>query len=163
MAETKREWTSIGRTRIIESLSRTSKWRNAGKVWIDVPVESLVSLRDRALPMLELAAAEYAKRTPDNYPKIIDDTDRGTFGIILDPSHALHFVSDGSNVYAELTARSSRTDARASAGREKYSGMPFNDRRLIPPDVSDQELRNYLGELLSRWNMLPRIIHITDT
>ncbi|MCC6944509.1 MAG: hypothetical protein IT335_08015 [Thermomicrobiales bacterium] len=113
--------------------------------------------------MLELVAAEYAHRVPDNYPKVVDDTDRGTFGLLLDPSHALHFVSDGENVYAEMTARSSRTDARASAGREKYAGMPFNDRRLLSPDVSDQELRNLVGELLSRWNMLPRIIHITDT
>ncbi|MBX3069069.1 MAG: hypothetical protein KF883_01075 [Thermomicrobiales bacterium] len=128
-----------------------------------MPVETLLPLRDRTLPMLELVAAEYADRVPANYPKVVDDTDRGTFGLLLDPSHALHFVSDGENVYAEMTARSSRTDARASAGREKYAGMPFNDRRLLSVDVSDQELRNLVGELLSRWNMLPRIIHITDT
>ncbi|MGD9713077.1 MAG: hypothetical protein AB7V46_13540, partial [Thermomicrobiales bacterium] len=122
-----------------------------------------ISIRDRVLPMLELAAQEYAHRTPAGYPKVIDEPERGAVGLMLDPSHALHFVSDGTAVYAEITARSSRTDARASAGREKYAGMPFNDRRRLTPDVSDQTLRNLLGELFSRWNTLPRIIHITDT
>ncbi len=128
-----------------------------------MPVETLTTVRDRMLPMMELTAREYAHRMPAGYPKLIDEPNRGTFGLLLDPSHALHIVSDGTNLYAEMTARSSRTDARASAGREKYSGMPFNDRRLISEDVSDQELRNLLGELVSRYNMLPRIIHITDT
>jgi len=115
------------------------------------------------LPMMELTAREYAHRTPDGYPKIIDEPARGAIGLILEPSHALHIVSDGTSIYAEMTARSSRTDARASAGREKYAGMPFNDRRLLPEHISDQELRNLLSELLSRYNTLPRVIHITDT
>lgn len=134
-----------------------------GKVKNNVPVETLTSVRDRMLPMMELAAQEYAHRMPAGYPKIVDEPERGAFGLILDPSHALHIVSDGTNLYAEMTARSSRTDARASAGREKYSGMPFNDRRQITETISDQELRNLIGELLSRYNMLPRVIHITDT
>ena len=106
--------------------------------------------------MLEMAAVEYAHRTPKNYPRVIDETERGTFGIFLDPSHSLNFVSDGENVYMELTARSSRTDARASAGREKYSGMPFNDRRLVPSDISDQELRKfegYMAEIFTAFGM----------
>lgn len=113
--------------------------------------------------MLDLAVGEYANRMPQNYPRVIDEVDRGTLGLMLDPSHSLHFVSDGTNLYVELMARSSRADARSSASRQKYAGLPYNDRRLVPADVSDQELRNYIGELVARWNMLPRIIHITDT
>jgi hypothetical protein len=123
----------------------------------------LNALGDRLLPMLEVVASQYRHRTPNGYPKIVDQPERGTIGIYLDPSHALNFMSDGESIFAELTARSSRTDARSSAGRAKFSGMPFNDRRQIAPDVTDQELRNLLSELLSRWNTQPNLIHITDT
>ncbi len=113
--------------------------------------------------MLEVAAEEYQARTPAGYPVIIDEPERGAVGLLLDASHALHIMTDGSGLFAELSARSSRTDVRSSAGREKYSGMPFNDRRPISTSITDQELRNMLAELTARWNMQPRIIHITDT
>jgi hypothetical protein len=115
------------------------------------------------MPMLELARTEYTDRTPPGYPLLIDEPDRGAVGILLDPSHSLSVLSDGQDLWLELVARSSRTDARSSAGREKYSGMPFHDRRAIPPDVTDQQLRNYVAELIARWNMQPNLIHITDT
>jgi len=115
------------------------------------------------LPMLEVVAREYGTRTPPGYPVVIDESARGTIGLLLDPSHSLHIFTDGTTLFSELTARSSRTDARSSAGREKYSGMPFNDRREVSPDVTDQQLRNLLAELLARWNTQPNLIHITDT
>jgi hypothetical protein len=113
--------------------------------------------------MLELVARQYAHRTPNGYPVVVDEPGRGMIGLLLDPSHSINFVSDGTSLYAEFTARSSRTDARSSAGRAKFSGMPFNDRRAISPDISDQEIRNLISELLSRWNTQPNLIHITDT
>ena len=113
--------------------------------------------------MLEVVVRQYGPRTPAGYPVLIDEPQRGTVGLLLDPSHSLHFFTDGSTLFSELTARSSRTDARSSAGREKYAGMPFNDRREIAANVSDQQLRNLIAELLSRWNMQPNLIHITDT
>ncbi len=128
-----------------------------------MPIEALTSLRERVLPMLEIVAEQYCTRTPAGYPVLIDEPDRGAVGLLLDPSHSLHFVSDGEKLSVELTARSARTDARSSAGREKYSGMPFNDRRPLAPDVTDQQLRNVIAELLSRWNMQSGLIHITDT
>jgi hypothetical protein len=127
-----------------------------------VPVESLTTLRDRVLPMLEVVAREYAHRVPSGYPRIVDEPERGTVGLLLDSSFGLHFLSDGTALYAELTARASRTDARSSAGWEKFSGMPFNDRRTISEAMTDQDIRNLLSELMARWNMQPRIIHITD-
>ena len=128
-----------------------------------MPIESLNLIRERVLPMLEVAAREYAHRTPEGYPTIVDEPQRGAIGLALDPSHSLYFLTDGTTVFAEMTSRSSRTDARSSAGREKYGGMPFNDRRRLDPDISDQALRNLLAELMTRWNMQPRVIHITDT
>jgi hypothetical protein len=64
---------------------------------------------------------------------------------------------------SDLYTRSHRIDARASASREKFSGRPVDDHRAISADISDNELRNLLAELLSRFNMQPLLIHITDT
>jgi hypothetical protein len=113
--------------------------------------------------MFEQVARDYADRTPDGYPAIVDEPDRGAVGIQLDPAHSLFLVSDGTNLFADFSYRSARTDARSSASREKFSGTPFFDRRPLDPGISDQGLRNLLSELISRWNMQPLIIHITDT
>ena len=126
-------------------------------------VAQLETIRELMLPMLQIVAEEYRPRTPDGYPVLVDAPERGAIGIQLDPSHSLHIVSDGSQLYADLTARASRTDARSSASREKYSGQPFNDHRPIDTSISPVELRNLISELLNRWNMQPTIIHITDT
>jgi hypothetical protein len=123
----------------------------------------LSGLANRFEPMLEQVKQDYQGRVPAGYPTISRDTSRGNYGIQLDPSFALFLVSDGDQLFADFSYRSSRTDARSSAGREKFSGMPVFDRRPIDHTISDQELRNLLAELLARFNMQPLLIHITDT
>ena len=126
-------------------------------------VQMLGQLRERLLPMLRLAADEYRHRTPPGYPVVVDDPDSGTIGIEIDASYALYIVAEGDQLYADLYYNSPRTDARSSASREKFSGLPFADWRPLSPDVDDQTLRNLIAELMSRWNFQPGIIHITDS
>jgi hypothetical protein len=128
-----------------------------------VSVEQVEAIRSRVLPMLRYVEDEYRERVPNGYPHIVDSPDRGVVGIELDPSYSLYFVSDGSQVYADMSYRSPRNDARSSASREKFSGSPDGERRPLDPAISDQGLRNLLSELMSRWNFQPMIIHITDT
>ncbi|MBA3414377.1 MAG: hypothetical protein H0U10_04025 [Chloroflexia bacterium] len=126
-------------------------------------VAALAEVGERIGPMLRLVAAEYRGRTPEGYPVVVDAAASGTVGIELDPMHALYVTSDGDQLYADLYYRASRNDTRSSASREKFGGMPTNDRRPLPDDVSPQHLRNLLAELMSRWNFQPGIIHITDS
>lgn len=123
----------------------------------------LDQIRDRFLPMLRLVAEEYRHRTPAGYPVVVDMADAGAVGIELDPDHSLYLVSDGDQVYADLYYRSFRNDARSSASREKFGGLPFDDRRPLSAATTDQDLRNLLAELMSRWNFQPGVIHITDS
>ena len=128
-----------------------------------MPVEQLATIRDRFLPMLAFAQSEYGYRVPAGYPIIHDDIQRGVIGIELDPSHSLHLTTDGEHLYADLSFRSSRYDARTSAGREKFAGRNVVDRRPLGWDVGDQTLRNLLAELMSRWNSQQTLIYFTDT
>ena len=123
----------------------------------------LSNVRDRILPMLQVVVQQYRGRVPDGYPLIIDEPATATVGIALDPSHALHFVTDGDQLYADFYYRSSRYDARSSASREKFGGAPFQDRRAVSPAISDQGLRNLVAELNARFNWQQTMIHITDT
>jgi hypothetical protein len=129
----------------------------------NVSVAELEGIRRRFMPMLRVVAAEYDTRVPAGYPNLIDSPERGAVGLEIDPSHAVYITSDGSGLYADLYYRSARTDNRSSASREKYSGMPVNDRRPIAPDVSDIHLRNLVAELMARWNQQPGIIHMSDS
>ena len=113
--------------------------------------------------MLRLAADEYRHRTPPGYPVVVDDPENGTIGIEIDASYVLYVVAEGDQLYADLYYQSPRNDARSSASREKFGGLPFSDRRPLSPDVSDQALRNLIAELMSRWNFQPGVIHITDS
>lgn len=126
-------------------------------------VDQLTTIRDRFLPMARYVQQEYQYRVPAGYPIVHDDANRGVTGLELDPSHSIYLTSDGDAMFAELTFRSSRYDARSSAGREKFGGRNVVDRRPLPADVTDQALRNMLAELMSRWNSQQTIIHITDT
>lgn len=126
-------------------------------------VAALNDVRDRFLPMLRLAASEYRGRTPEGYPSVVDATDIGVVGIEIDPMHALYVVTDGEEMFADLYYRAHRRDTLSSASREKFSGMPTNDRRPLSADVSPQHLRNLLAELMALWNQQPGIIHITDS
>jgi hypothetical protein len=123
----------------------------------------LSGLAFRFEPMLEQVQQDYRDRVPEGYPTISRDASRGNYGIQLDPNFALFLTTDGDQLFAEMTYRSSRTDARSSASREKFAGMTIYDRRPIDASISDQELRNLLAELLARFNMQPLVIHITDT
>ena len=120
-------------------------------------------VRARMLPMLRFAAEQYRHRTPDGYPVVVDDAERGVLGIEIDPTFSLYVTTEGGELYADLYYRSFRNDARSSASREKFGGMPFHDRRPLTPAVTDQALRNLIAELGSRWNFQPGIIHITDS
>ena len=123
----------------------------------------LAGIANRFEPMLEQVQADYRDRVPQGYPTISRDAARGNYGIQIDPSFSLFLVADDEQLFADMTYRSSRTDARSSASREKFSGMTIFDRRPIEHTISDQELRNLLAELLARFNTQPLLIHITDT
>lgn len=126
-------------------------------------IAQLKAIRTRVMPMLQLAAAEYQYRVPPGYPQVTDAAERGMIGLQLDPSYALNFISDGNNVYAEFTVRAARTDTLSSASREKFGGAPEFTRRPVSEQITDNELRNMISELMSHWNFQPGIIHITDT
>jgi len=128
-----------------------------------VSVEQLNDVRDRLLPMLRYTAEEYSHRVPTGYPVVVDRIDQGQIGIELDASHALYIVSDGADLFATLSSRASRDDARSSASRPKFSGAPVNDWRPLGAAVDQQSLRNLLAELLTAWNSQPNIVFITDT
>lgn len=115
------------------------------------------------LPMMDIASARYADRVPAGYPHVIDNVERGTFGLEIDPSHALYITSNGTELFAEVYRRSPRNDNRASASRQKQGGVPFSDRRPLANDVDDETLRNLIAELMSYFNLQPGLIHITDT
>ncbi|MBA2518959.1 MAG: hypothetical protein H0V24_04790 [Chloroflexia bacterium] len=125
--------------------------------------ETFEGIRDRMMPMLRLIASEYESRTPYGYPVVVDAVHEGTIGIEIDPSYALYIVANGPDIVADLYYRSSRTDARSSASREKFSGQPASDRRSLPPIPTDQALRNLIAEIMSRYNAQPGLIHITDS
>jgi hypothetical protein len=127
-----------------------------------VSTQLVHDIRDRVLPMLQAAAQSYRGRVPAGYPIVVDRPEQATVGIELDPAHALYFTLDGDQLVADLYYRSSRYDARSSASREKFGGAPFQDRRLVASDVTDQALRNLIAELSSRFNFQQTIIHITD-
>lgn len=125
-------------------------------------LDTLAGIRDRMLPMLEIAAERYRHRVPDGYPHVIDQVDRGVIGIEIDPSYALFITSDGTGLFAEIYRRNPRTDSRASASREKFGGMPFNDQRPLDAGVTDQALRNLIAELMAEYNGQPGLIFISD-
>jgi hypothetical protein len=125
--------------------------------------ETVNQLRDRMLPMLQVVAEEYQNRVPQGYPIVVDLPEQGTLGLELDPGHSLYVVTEGDQVYADAHYRSSRYDARSSASREKFSGMPMDNRRPLSADPTDQTLRNLIAELCSRFNSQQLLIHITDT
>ena len=66
-------------------------------------VTELNRIRDRVMPMFDVVVDEYAHRTPAGYPEILDDADRGVVGLLLDPSFSIHFVSDGTGLFVDMT------------------------------------------------------------
>jgi len=127
-----------------------------------VTVDSLSGIRDRLRPMMEVAADRYRGRVPHGYPHLVDTPEQGLVGLEIDPSHALYVTGDGEELYAEIYRRSPRTDNRSGGGRQKFGGMPLSDRRALGPDVTDQDLRNLLAELMSYYNFQPNLLYFTD-
>ncbi len=126
-------------------------------------VAMLTGIRDRVMPMFQIAAEQYRARVPAGYPVVVDTPEQGVVGLEIDPSYAVYVTSDGQELFAEVYRRSPRTDQRSSAGRQKESGVPFHDRRPLDPNVSDQTLRNLIAELMTHHNFQPGIIHISDS
>lgn len=125
-------------------------------------VEALQDIRSRLIPMLQAAALQYENRVPDGYPVVVDSPQAGTLGLEIDPSHSVYIVEGEDGLSARMYRRAPRTDARSSSGRQKYGGAPFSDTRPLSPNVSDQELRNLIAELMSWYNSQPGILYMTD-
>jgi hypothetical protein len=139
--------------------------RDASRVIQGVPivaVNGFQEIRMRLLPMLQAAALRYANRVPNGYPSVVDSTQPRMVGLEIDPSHALYIVDDGNGLAARIYRRAPRTDNRSSAGWEKFAGQPFSDRRPLGADVSDQELRNLISEVMHWYNFQPGLLYITD-
>lgn len=125
-------------------------------------MQQLQDIRNRILPMMEHAVEQYKGRVAPGYPVIVDEVDRGTVGLELDPNFALYITADGETLSAEVYRRLSRTDNRSNAGRQKYGGAPLSDRRPLPADVDDQTLRNLIAEVKNYINFQPGYLYITD-
>ena len=129
----------------------------------DVAGEMLEQMRGRMMPMLRLVAAEYRPRVPEGYPIVVDAVENGMVGIEIDPNYALYVTEVGGELFADYYYRSSRSDARSSASREKFAGAPVYDRRPLSPAMSDIQLRNLISELMARHNFQPGLVHISDS
>jgi hypothetical protein len=125
-------------------------------------MQDLKSIRDRILPMMQIAVDQYQGRVPAGYPIIVDDVERGAVGLEIEPNFALYITKDDTGMYAEVYRRLSRTDSRATAQRQKYGGQPLADRRPLSPDVDDQTLRNLIGELKNYVNFQPGNLYLVD-
>jgi hypothetical protein len=125
-------------------------------------MQDIRNIRDRIVPMMEIAVDQYQGRVPAGYPIIVDDVERGTVGLEIEPNFALYITRDDTGLYAEVYRRLSRTDSRATAQRQKYGGAPLSDRRPLPPNVDDQTLRNLIAELKNYVNFQPGNIFLSD-
>ena len=112
--------------------------------------------------MLQAASTQYLNRVPNGYPSVVDSPQSGTIGFEIDPSHALYIVQNDEGLSAHMYRRAPRTDARTTSGRQKYGGAPLSDVRPLDPNISDQELRNLIAELMSWYNYQPGLLYITD-
>jgi hypothetical protein len=125
-------------------------------------MQDIRDIRDRIIPMLELVEEQYRGRVHEGYPVIVDEPERGTVGVELDPSYALYITQDDTGLYAEVYRRLARIDNRATAQRQKYGGQPLSDRRPLPADVDDQTLRNLIAEVKNYVNFQPGMLWISD-
>ncbi len=127
-------------------------------------VTALQRLRERVMPMLQAVAKDYETRSEPGYPVVMDNVETGGyFGIMLDTSYGLYFMTDGDQVLAQINMVGWRNDVRSSANKEKFAGLPFGGVRPVSDDLTNQQLRNLIAELLSHWNMQPLLIHQSDS
>jgi hypothetical protein len=125
-------------------------------------VPLLTELGERILPMFEHVQREYTYRVHPGYPIIVNAPERGAVGLELEPNHSLYLISDGDGVMLRVTYRSSRYDTRNSASREKFGGTTVVDDRPIGTDITDEQLRNAISELLYRFNFQQTMLYFTD-
>ncbi|RIK41865.1 MAG: hypothetical protein DCC58_11860 [Chloroflexi bacterium] len=128
------------------------------------PIARLGEIRATVLPILEEVQAEYAPRVRQGYPRIIDNVERGgVVGMNLDANFGVYFMTDGSDVYAELHTLALRTDTLSMANAEKFSGRPQHERVTIGADWNDLSYRNLIARLLSAWNYQQLAIFRVDS
>lgn len=125
-------------------------------------MHDLKDIRDRILPMMQVAAEQYHGRVTAGYPVIINEPERGAVGLELDPNYALYITQDDTGLYAEVYRRMGRTDSQSTASRQKYGGRPMADRRPLPEDIDDQVLRNLIAELKNYVNYQPGMLWLSD-
>lgn len=123
---------------------------------------SLAEIRNRFIPILQVTMDQYKGRVPAGYPNLVDDVNAGTVGLELDPNFAVYVTENVEGLFAEVYKRESRIDNTSGANYQKYGGRPFNDRRPIEGDLTDQDLRNLVAELKVAFNTQPGLIYITD-
>jgi hypothetical protein len=132
------------------------------------PMEKLLDdlrlLRDRMVPMFEALAEEWNDRTEPGFPVIYDNVESGGyFGINLDPGYGLYIMIDDGQIFAQLNVITWRTDVRSAANREKFSSLPSGGLKPASPEMTDNELRNLISELIAHWNVQPLVIRVTDS
>jgi len=124
----------------------------------------LNAIRATVLPILQAIQREYAARGREGYPKLVDNVERGgVFGLNLDPGYGVYFLTDGSDIWAELHHVSLRTDTLSAANVEKFGGEPAQTRRELGGDWTDLQYRNLVSELLSTWNYQQLMIFRVDS
>jgi hypothetical protein len=124
----------------------------------------LRSLRDRMIPMFEALSEEWENRTEAGFPVIYDNVDSaGYFGINLDPGYGLFILIEDGQIYAQLNVIAWRTDVRSSANQEKFSSLPAGGLKPVGPEMTDNELRNLISEMIAHWNIQPLVIRVTDS
>lgn len=125
-------------------------------------MSNLTEIRNRFVPILQVTVDQYQGRVPEGYPNLVDDVDAGTVGLELDPNFAVYVTQDADGLFAQVYKRNSRIDTISTAGRQQYGGVPFSDRRPVEDTITDQELRNLVGELKMAFNNQPGLLYITE-
>jgi hypothetical protein len=128
------------------------------------PLARLTQIRAGVLPILQAIATEYARRVRPGYPMVVDNIERGgVFGLNLDPGYGVYFMTDGTDVYAELHHVQGRTDALAAANAEKFAGRPAITRIELANTETELDYRNLVSRLLSAWNYQQLMINRVDS
>jgi hypothetical protein len=131
---------------------------------IEKLIADLRVLRDRMMPMIEALSEEWANRTEPGYPVMFDNVDAGGyFGVNLDPGYGLYVMVDNGELVAQLNVIAWRTDVRSAANQEKFTSLPAGGVKPVSPEMTDNQLRNLISELLAHWNVQPLVIRVTDS
>ena len=122
--------------------------------------ERLSEIRDRMLPMMQVAAGSISSGCPVAIRTLSMPSRMGPSGsrsIRATPLRDLEWQRPFAGSIAAIRAP---TTGRAPAARSRRGA--FLDRRPLSANVDDQTLRNLIAELMSYFNQQPGLIHITD-